>query len=146
MNTEIELGGHQYRIGKLTAMQQFHVTRRIAPLLPNLASIFVGLQNESASTDFTHLAHLAQPFMQAIAAMNDSEAEQLIGLCLTAVKRQHAQGWQDVWNRKQNVCMFDDIDLGVMLPLVVRVITENLGGFINGLLTAPLSSPTPLAA
>lgn len=42
--------------------------------------------------------------------------------------------------------MFQDIDLGVMLPLVMRVITVNLGPFMQGLLTSQPSSPAATQA
>lgn len=37
--TEFELDGHDYRIGKLSAFQQFHVSRKIAPILPPLIPV-----------------------------------------------------------------------------------------------------------
>ena len=39
---EVTLNDQQYRIGRLTAMQQFHVTRRIGPLLPKLIPALMG--------------------------------------------------------------------------------------------------------
>jgi hypothetical protein len=37
--TEFEIDGHEYRIGKLSAFQQFHVSRKIAPILPPLIPV-----------------------------------------------------------------------------------------------------------
>ena len=43
MALEIDLNGHRYSIGKLSAKQQFHMSRRIAPIVPTLIPVFVRL-------------------------------------------------------------------------------------------------------
>ena len=43
MSQELDLNGHRYSIGKLSAKQQFHVSRRIAPIVPTLIPVFVRL-------------------------------------------------------------------------------------------------------
>lgn len=42
----VELGGHVYRIGRLTPMKQFHVARRLAPLLQSLVMETSGAVDE----------------------------------------------------------------------------------------------------
>ncbi|MGN5479524.1 phage tail assembly chaperone [Cupriavidus basilensis] len=44
MATELDLNGSRYSIGRLSAMQQFHVSRRVAPILPALIHVFAGLE------------------------------------------------------------------------------------------------------
>lgn len=143
MALEIELNGAKYSIGKLSAMQQFHVSRRIAPILPTLIPIFLQMQKsgKGLGEDLGGLAEILQPFADGIAAMKDEDAEYVIGVCMAVVQRKQDHGWANVWSVSQKLAMFQDIDLGVMLPLVVRVITENLGPFINGLLTSQAGSP-----
>jgi len=47
MRREIQLGGNAYSIGRLTAKQQFHVSRRIAPIIPPLIPLFMKLAKTS---------------------------------------------------------------------------------------------------
>ncbi|GAA5786140.1 phage tail assembly chaperone [Chitiniphilus shinanonensis] len=147
---EFEINGKQYRSGKLDAMKQFHVSRRVAPILPTLLPIFLKLAgvhrgdsgNGGASSAIEIVAELAGPFADGLAAMSDQDAEYIIGTCLSVVSRQQGSAWAPVWSGTQNTLMFDDMDLGVMLPIVVHVIRDNLGNFIQGLLTSQLSSAT----
>lgn len=140
--SEFKIGTDTFRIGKLNAFQQFHLSRKIAPIIPTMLPLFSRLQSAAGegvsnplTGDLGMLGELMQPFADGIAGMPDESAEFILSTCLGAVKRQQGNSWFDVWNASQNVCMFDDIDLGVMIRLSVRVITESLGPFLRGMLT-----------
>lgn len=152
--SEFDLGADTYRIGKLNAFQQFHLSRKVAPVIPTLIPVFLKLKESAKelsaavaagsvddavgkplSGDLEGLAALMQPFADGIADMPDEAAEFILSTCLGAVQRKQGTSWFPVWNASQNICMFDDLDLGVMLKLSVRVITESLGPFLRGMLT-----------
>ncbi|WP_283149014.1 phage tail assembly chaperone [Silvimonas soli] len=142
---EFELNGVNYRAGKLTAFEQFHVSRKIAPIVPTLIPIFLRLSKAAGDKPLTEnlaeMGEILQPFADGIASMPDSDAEYVLGTCLSVVQRQQGGNWSVVWNKQHNTSMFDDMDIGVMLPIAVRVIRDSLGGFINGLLTSQTGSP-----
>jgi len=149
MALEIELNGNRYSIGRLSAMQQFHVSRRIAPIIPTLIPVFMRMREKgiegSGLADLDGLAAALQPLADGLAALKDEDAEYVLGTCMSAVQRQQETGWARVWALEQKRAMFQDIGIETMLPLAVRVITENLGPFISGLLTGQASSPAPAA-
>ncbi|WP_322080196.1 phage tail assembly chaperone [Burkholderia cenocepacia] len=174
MATEIELSGKRYQIGKLNAMQQFHVSRRIAPIIPSMIPVLMKFYAEiersrnaaanaalgmlAAGEDASaaeqrdvlglvdSIAPVLQPFADALAGLKDEDAEYVFGTCLSVVERQHQNGWAKVWSAAHKTSLFDDMDMGAMLPLVVRVVVENLGPFINGLLISQASSPAATTA
>jgi len=149
--SDFELGEDIYRIGKLNAFQQFHLSRKVAPMIPTLIPLFLKLQSSAKdakvadssaasalaplSGDMGALAEMLQPFADGIAGMPDETAEFILSTCLGVAQRKQGTAWFPVWNASQNVCMFDDLDLGVMMKLAVRVITESLGPFLRGMLT-----------
>ena len=160
MAREIELNGAQYSIGRLTAKQQLHVSRRIAPVIPAMIPAFLKLAAKlkaaggaEASTssaekakrlleaDLSDLGEALQPFADALAALNDADADYVFDNCLSAVQRRQETGWARVVSLEQKTMMFQDMDLGVILPLVVQVIVANLGPFIQGLLTSLPGNP-----
>lgn len=51
MTTEIQLNGGRYVIGKLNAMQQFHVSRRIAPIIPPMIPVLMKFYAELEQAD-----------------------------------------------------------------------------------------------
>ncbi|WP_175992611.1 phage tail assembly chaperone [Burkholderia vietnamiensis] len=169
MTTEIQLNGVRYAIGKLSAMQQFHVSRRIAPIIPSMIPVLMkfyaeveharnGAANAALAALATgedapaagqrdvlglvdSIAPVLQPFADALAGLKDEDAEYVFGTCLSVVERWQSTSWAKVWNIAHKTSMFDDIGIDVMLPLVVRVVVANLGPFISGLLTSQASSP-----
>ncbi|MDH0638194.1 hypothetical protein N5D52_14700 [Pseudomonas sp. GD03860] len=137
--SEFDLGDSTYRIGKLDAFKQFHLSRKVAPIIPTLIPVFLKLQQSASksplSGDIGAMAEVMGPFADGIAAMPDEAAEFILGTCLAVVQRKQGDRWMPVWSSNQSTCMFDDMDLGVMLQLTFRVIKESLGPFISGMLS-----------
>ena len=143
MAQELDLNGHRYSIGKLSAKQQFHVSRRIAPIVPTLIPVLVRLAagGRGITEDPGGMADVLQPLADGLAAMKDEDADYVLDTCMQAVQRRQEHGWTAIWSAGQRVPMFQDIDLSVMLPLALRVIVGSLGPFIQGLLTSQTGSP-----
>ena len=139
----IPIGGHDYSIGRLNALDQLHVSRKIAPIIPNIMPILtevakgdLGKVIASIETDenaelagLEPLAKALEPFMEAIAKIPEEDVNYVIYKCLSVVKRNGS-----VVCRGESI-MFDDLDMNHLLPLTVAVIRTNLGNFIQGLLT-----------
>lgn len=145
---EFEIAGQKYRAGKLDAFKQFHVSRKISPLLPALVPVFLRVtKNGGVSKDLSGVAELLTPFADGLAGMTDETAEYIISTCLSVIQRKNGDVWAPVWSLSGKCCMFDDVDMGVMIPLIVRVIQDSLGPFIQGMLTSqqsiPEESPAP---
>jgi hypothetical protein len=122
---EVAVGEHVYRIRKLDPMRQFHVVRRIAPLLVSLGFTADGTVKSKAQNLLKSLSGPAE----ALAMMSDADAEYVIHTCLIAVDRKAKNGFAPVIQGGAN--MFSaDMDAGVMLQLVWEVGKENLAGFM----------------
>jgi hypothetical protein len=169
MLLEFELDGIRFRAEKLSAIQQLHLSRKVAPLLPPIAPLVVQAQKkleekekankekneeeEFTLDDIMSLVELAQPFADAFADMEDKDIEKIFLLTLTSVKVQTDEArdvWMPLWIPGSNrPAGFEQLnDLSKLLPIVVRVIIHNLGNFINGLLTRrkggyPVSNGVP---
>lgn len=126
--TTVEINGNTYRIAKLHALAQFHVTRRLGPAI---ASVWLAMSAKSAEggtptpADF---ATLLGPILQLLSSMSDEDANYIIYTCLTVVARQQDGGkFAAVATGSQ--LMFDDIDMSVLIKLVFETLKENLGNF-----------------
>lgn len=140
---EINLGSLEYRVAKLDAMRQFHLSRKLGPIVPTLVPVFLQMARDGGVKDFGASAALLQPFADALAGMSDADAEYVLATCLSVVRRKtSADTWAPVWSDKAKACMFDDMDLGTMVQLTLEVVKDSLGPFIRGLLTSlPEVSP-----
>ncbi|WP_427183528.1 phage tail assembly chaperone [Bordetella bronchialis] len=137
---ETTVKGQNYRSGRLSAMQQFHVARRVAPALTGLVSAFGAIKQDAAAGGAEQDAAAAReefakavgPLANAIAQMSDADAEYVLGTCLAVVSRQtDPTTWAPVW--REGRLVFDDIDLSTMIQLAAKVIQDNLGNIFGAL-------------
>jgi hypothetical protein len=153
--TEFEIDGKSFRISKLSAIQQFHLQRKIAPLIPPLIPVFLRVSRSLAAAadkekrknvvieDMGSIAELAQPFADGLAGMKDADAEYVFSTALSAVQfKSTEKDWAPVWSVSAKAPMFQDfMDMAMMIRLIVRVIMDSLGPFIRGFLTDQLNEP-----
>ena len=121
---ELELDGHTYRVGKLDARAQFHIVRRLAPVLGELAP---ALQGGKGGLDALPL------IATAVAKLSDADADYCIFGLLKVVSRKQPNGlgWGPV--ATENLLMYDDIGMTQMLKLAWEALTFNMSGFFAAL-------------
>lgn len=136
------INGHEYTIGRLNALDQLHVSRKIAPIVPTIMPIIsevakgdldetlkaIEAGDDAEIAELEPLTEALMPLMEAFANMPEDDVNYITYKCLSVVKRNGA-----VVCRGQTI-MFDDMEMGQILPLIVAVVRTNLGNFIQGLL------------
>lgn len=153
MATEFESGGRKFRFDKMGALEQGHVLRRVLPLAGPLAGMVRGIVAklprdadgkvaEGAGEAFAVAAlsdpAVFDPVVGALSQLSDEAFDYVVGACLATVKLETAPGtWMELWEPRSRRCVDLELnDLGKLLPVVARVLKENLGGFFAGLLTS----------
>jgi len=124
---EFELSEKRYSVGKLDARTQFHIVRRLAPVLSELAP---ALKNKG--NDLEALV----PLTGAIAKLTDEDADYCLFGLLKVVYRFQGQGLGTGPVCTGNSLMYDDIDMSVMLQLAWKSLSYNMSGFFVGLPSA----------
>lgn len=142
MTVTVEVGGARYRVGRMNAMTQFHVGRRLAPVLAILGLKAASMIGEAPPTDdkdvMESFVPLLAPLAEVLARMSDEDSNYVVERCMLVTEREITEGkWQMVVASGSSPVadrfMFQDIDLHVMLRLVLEAIRENLAGFMTGL-------------
>ena len=120
---ELELEGRTYRANKIDARTQFHIVRRLAPVLGEIAPALQGKGGLDA----------LPPLANAVAKLTDSDADYVIFGLLKAVVRKQDQGlgWGPVATGEQ--LMYDDITMPLMLKLAWQSFSFNMSGFFAAL-------------
>ena len=129
-----KIEGHDYQIGILDVMIQFHIARRLAPLMAQLGTAALSkigtarLSEGNFGPDL--LVVILGPIAEVISQMSDEDAEYIINNCLAvAMREQKPAGWVPVVARGTNRRMFDDMKLTELLGITIATIEENLGDF-----------------
>lgn len=138
---DFEIDGHQYRTTKrLSAFDQLHVARKVAPLMAKLApTAQKAAENVDSNLGFFSLM---EPVIEGLAAMPEDDVNFVAQKCCTVVQRQQGQQWAALAVDNGKRLMFEDIDAMALLQIAFNVIQENLGNFMR----APAStsqSPSP---
>lgn len=134
----IEIKGSVYRMGKLNALAQFHVTRRLGPILATMGISLSKLEAGAKGMSWDDFLPILEPITDVMAKMSNQDVDYVIITCLSVVSRQQGEGKFSPIMTGTNL-LFEDIDMPVMLRLVVAVLQENLGGFLPGLSDAQTS-------
>jgi hypothetical protein len=139
MEVEREIGGIKYRIGRMDTFKQFHVARRLTPVLSGLLEALKAAGLDPAKlvkgekpADIDPLA-MVEPLGRVIGALSDADAEYILNACLDVCLRDQTptggSGWAKL--RSGSVLMFQDISLPVMLQLAWAVVETNVSGFFS---------------
>lgn len=110
------INGINYKASKLPAIKQFHIVRRVAPLLAGMTDKDKALEG----------------IMNGIGSLKDEDANYILFGLLSCVEREQVgHGWAKVCVGES--LMFQDIDLGVMFQIATKAFQENYQSFFNAL-------------
>lgn len=132
---DFEIGSRKFKLSKINAMKQFHIVRRIAPILGELAPNLVQISKtvkDSGTTEDDRLEQIAQfvaPVMLGLSKLTDADANLvLMGLLSSVEMKQEATG---NWSRVavDGNLMFDDLELPLLLQAAGRAFMFNMAGF-----------------
>ena len=142
-----ELKGRQFKMDALTGLEQFHLMRRVSPMIPPLAAVLAEFSKDwavPADKMLPMIAKSATPFTVALSNMTNEDAEKIFAACLAPLKILNGDTWVGFWNAAAKRAAFDEYDnIATLLPAVVRVIQENLGGFFADLVTTVSTGAPP---
>lgn len=154
---EVAVGGKSYRTGKLDCRTQFHISRRLMPLmvarLDGLRSLAVVLgvpgavaaardaelsrkadqkadevaQSRDAEIEDSVLIASFMPVANALAKMPEADVNYVIDTCLAVCTRVEPGGLAPVM--VEGRIMYSDLDMAGMMQLVNAVVKENCGNF-----------------
>jgi hypothetical protein len=138
------VNGKEYQIGRMPALEQLHVARRLMPCLAALANVDTDkvqslLPQAASETESTNndqqvdkaFNQVALPIAQALAGMSDDQVNYIIVACLKVCYYKQDTGWARMTNNTGQI-MNADLSLPDLLGVTVEVIKENLGGFFPG--------------
>lgn len=137
---DFEIGGRAFKVSKIDAFKQFHIARRIGPILADLMPAMKSAKNGKFTSE-AELAKLSeeqkmdlvtpfvQPIMTGLSKLSEADADAVLKGLLTAVEvqQQPTKNWARVVVGDQ--LMIQDLDLPTMMQLAGRAFMYNLAGF-----------------
>jgi hypothetical protein len=132
MERDFEVNGRKFKLSKLDAFKQFHVVRRLGPILGDIIPVAKELKNLDAAKlneeqQFDAIAKLAQPIMSGLSRLSDADAEVVLNGLLSGVEVQHMGAWARIV--RDGHMMIQDMELPLLLQCAGRSFVYNLAGF-----------------
>jgi hypothetical protein len=131
---DFELGGRKFKIGKLNAFKQFHVVRRIAPilsdLLPAIGEIQKVQKEENSKTEsekFDELIKIVSPMLMGLSKLSDKDSEFVLFSLLSCAEVQLGATWTRL--STESMLMVQDMELPALLQVASRSFMVNLSNF-----------------
>lgn len=134
---DFEFGGRKFKLNKMDTFKQFHVVRRIAPILSELLPAMKDavlttkeVKSLSESEKLDSLAKFAGPVMMGLSKLSDADSEfVLYGLLQSIEMQQPAGNWARV--SSGSMLMIQDLELPTLMNLAGRAFMFNLSGFFS---------------
>jgi hypothetical protein len=135
---EFEVGGRKFKLSKVDAIRQFHIVRRIGPLLAELVPAMSGIAKAkvdslSETEKLEEFGKIAAPLMQGLSKLSDVDADFVLYRLLGCVEVHQPQfnSWAKVATDAGVV--MQDLELPILLQLAGRALMFNLTGFFSSL-------------
>lgn len=135
---DFQIGGRNFKLCKIDAFKQFHIVRRVGPILADLLPGMQELQkiknfdSMDESQKLESFAKLAGPFMAGLAKLSDEDSERVLFGLLASVEIQGPTGgWMKVATDK--ILLVQDLELPHLINVAGRAFMHNLSGFFAAL-------------
>lgn len=131
---EFELNGRKFKIGKLNAFKQFHIVRRIAPILADLLPAIGEMQklqkiksNKTEAESFDEMAKVLAPLLTGFSKLSDQDSEFVLFGLLSCVETHSMGAWSYVV--RDSMLMSQDLELPALIQIAGRSFMANLSSF-----------------
>lgn len=127
---DFEIGSKKFKLGRIDALKQFHIVRKLAPVLSDLIPIAhkmhkAGKANGAPITD-EDIEQFA-PLIGSFSKLSDQDTDAVLFGLLSSVEVQSGGGWARVSNG--TTLMFQDMELPELMQIAGRAFMFNMTGF-----------------
>ncbi len=135
MDNSFTIGSASFKLSKINALKQFHIVRRVAPILSELFPALNKLSKSNGTSEEEKLEQTAEflsPVIEGLSKLSDKDSEFVLFQLLASVEmKQEAGNWARISNGE--VMFFDNLDLPIMLQVAGRAFMYNMTGFFSAI-------------
>ena len=131
-----EAAGKKFKLGKIDALKQFHIVRRIGPIITEMMPVIATIaraKNDHLSEEekLADFAKIAEPIMKGLSGLSDADADYVLFRLLSSVEVHQPQfnSWAKIAN--DSGIMMQDIELPTLLQVAGKALMFNLKGFFD---------------
>lgn len=133
---DFEIGGNKFKLSKIDALKQFHIVRRIGPLISEILPVLGGIAKVpsagmSEAQKLDEFAKIASPLMTGLSKLSDDDANFVLFRLLSSVEvyQEPFKCWAKVANEAG--IQMQDLGLPILLQCAGRALAFNLKDFFR---------------
>lgn len=129
---DFQIGARKFKLNKINTFEQFHIVRRLLPILGELLPV-LGKVQKLGKLDPEKMSEeqlqMFVPVIGGLSKLSDEDANRvLLGLCSAVeMQQQPANNWARVATSAG--LMFEDLELPVIMQIAGRAFAYNMSGF-----------------
>jgi len=137
--SDVELAGYNYRCLRLPTRTQFHVVKRLIPVLQGLAPLFSQAANQRLTTDdegnsvpdFSSVTAIeaVAALSNTIGMLTDADSDFILDSALSCVRWQQGDRWIPLLGAGGTLTNGGADDLAIQLRLLWEVLSQSLANF-----------------
>lgn len=131
------VGEHSYRCSRINAVDQFHMMRRLAPIMSSVTNLSPSeVMSGDAGREELLDTISSEDFLKAIAGIENKDYDFIFSKCLGSVSRQVVEGSYSPILSQNGGFMYEDLkyDLHALGLIIFNVLKFNFSDFFKGLL------------
>ena len=118
----VEIGGLEYRVEAMDAMSQFHVVRRVAPIMANVGMTLAELRKSAAEEGKEEfMFRVLSAGMDVVSKMTDADVDYVLFKCLSKARRRQGDTERYMQVATGNQLQFQDLQMQDMVRLSIEV-------------------------
>lgn len=136
MDADVLIGDKKFKLNKINALIQFHIIRRIGPLLSELMGVMAQIAKKnvdgmSEDDKLSEFAKIANPIMAGLSKLSDTDSEYVLFRLLASVEMHQPQF--NMWAKvaADTGILMQDLEIAVLMQLATKALMFNLKGFFS---------------
>lgn len=136
MDNNYEIKGKKFKLNKIDAFKQFHIVRRLAPVLKDMIPAAVKFQklqkNGVKFEDMSEEESMAAvgPIIEGFSKLSDQDSEKVfLGLLQSVEMQQESGNWARL--ASNDGLMFQNMELPLLMQIAGRAFMFNIQGFFS---------------
>ena len=129
---DTKIGENEYMPTKLSARTQFHIMRRLTPIIGDVVK---AIQDSKGGDKDEMASKVIGPVAESLAKLSDADADYVLFGLLRAIKRKlpNGMGYSPICADGHDAIMYEDINMQHMLQLAWVALRYNMSDFFAAL-------------
>lgn len=133
--TRFMIGPDTFRHSALSAAEEFHCVRRVAPVVKNTGVLVIALAEKDGETDgaerIAGVIEGGAPLFQAFADMAEDDANYVMARCMGATEMLDGEIWVPTWDREIGAPAIESLRMIHVLRICYAVLRDAISVFFS---------------